>query len=105
MFGGRVCQQTVGIPIDTTCAPLLSDLFLYSYETDFIQGLLQKSDKKLARFLYFTFRYIGHVLTLNISNVGDFVDRIYHTELEINDARDIDSYLDLHIEIDSEGQL
>jgi hypothetical protein len=40
MFGGRVCQQTVGIPIDTTCAPLLSDLFLYSYETDFIQGLL-----------------------------------------------------------------
>jgi hypothetical protein len=33
---GRVFQQTVGIPMDTNCAPLLSDLFLYSYEADFI---------------------------------------------------------------------
>ena len=45
MFGGRVFQQTVGIPMDTNCAPLLADLFLYSYEADFIQGLLKK-DKR-----------------------------------------------------------
>jgi hypothetical protein len=38
MFGGRVFQQTVGIPMDTNCALLLADLFLYSYEADFIQG-------------------------------------------------------------------
>ena len=31
IFGGRVFQQTVGIPMDTNCAPLLADLFLYSY--------------------------------------------------------------------------
>ena len=36
MFSGRAFQQTVGIPLDTNCAPLLADLFLYSYETDFI---------------------------------------------------------------------
>ena len=32
-----------------SCAPLLADLFLYSYEADFIQGILKKNDKKLAR--------------------------------------------------------
>ena len=49
IFGGRVFQQTVGIPMGTNCAPLLADLFLYSYEVDFIQGLLKKNEKKLAR--------------------------------------------------------
>ena len=36
MFGGRVFQQT---------APLLADLFLYSYEADFIQGFLKKTKR------------------------------------------------------------
>ena len=39
-FGGHVYQQTVGIPIGTNCAPLESDLFVYSYEADFVH--LQK---------------------------------------------------------------
>ena len=43
IFGGRVFQQTVGIPMGKNCAPLLVDLFLYSYEEDFIQGLLKKN--------------------------------------------------------------
>jgi hypothetical protein len=43
IFGGRVFQQTVGIPMGTNCAPLLVDLFLYSYEANFIQGLLKKN--------------------------------------------------------------
>jgi hypothetical protein len=33
--GGQVYQQSVGIPMGTNCAPLLADLFLYSYEADF----------------------------------------------------------------------
>jgi hypothetical protein len=38
IFGGRVFQQTVDIPMGKNCATLLADLFLYSYEADFIQG-------------------------------------------------------------------
>ena len=38
-FGGRDFQQTIGIPMGTNCAPLLADLFLYSYETDFLDAL------------------------------------------------------------------
>ena len=92
----------------TNCAPLHADLFLYSYEADFIQGLIKKNQKKLARSFNFTFRYIDDVLSLNNSRFDDFVDRIYSIELEIEDTTDTDrsaSYLDLHLEIDSEGRL
>lgn len=37
-----VFQQTLGIPMSTTCAIFLADLFLYSHETDFIQDLFKK---------------------------------------------------------------
>jgi hypothetical protein len=43
-FSVRVFQQTDGIPTTSiNCAPLLTDLFLYSYKADFIQGLLKKT--------------------------------------------------------------
>jgi len=41
MFGGRVFQQTAGIPMGTNCAPLLAALFLYSYPAYFMQELLK----------------------------------------------------------------
>ena len=31
-FEGRLFCQAIGIPMGTNCAPLLADLFLYSYE-------------------------------------------------------------------------
>ena len=42
------------------------------------------------------------------SKFGDFVDRIYRIELEIKDTTDTTrpaSYLDLHLQIDSENRL
>ena len=83
----------------TSCVPLLADLFLYSYEAGFIEGLLKKNKKTLARSFNFTFRYIDDVLSLNNSKFVDFVDRICPIELEIKDTTDTDrsaSYLDLH---------
>jgi hypothetical protein len=74
----------------TNCAPLLADLFLYSYEVDFIQGFLKKKEKKLARSFNFMFHYIDDVLSLNNSRSGDFVDRIYPIELEKKDTTDTD---------------
>ena len=81
-FGGRVFQQTVGIPMGTNCAPLLADLFLYYYEADFMQELLRKKDKKLAISFNSTFRYIDDVLSLNNSKFGDYEERIYPIDLE-----------------------
>ena len=61
MVDGRVFQHTVGIPMGTNCAPLLANLFLYSYEAVFIcdQGLPKKIGKKLC--FNFTFSYIDGV--------------------------------------------
>jgi hypothetical protein len=55
-FGGTLFQQVVGIPMGTNCAPLLADLFLYSYESEFLQKLVK--DKKIheARAFNFTYR-------------------------------------------------
>ena len=52
IFVGRVFQQTFGISMCTQYAPLLADVFRYSYEVDFIQGLLNKDEKKLARSIF-----------------------------------------------------
>jgi hypothetical protein len=108
IFGGRVFQKTVGIHMGTNCAPLLAEFFFYSYEADLIQRLHKKNENKLARSFNFTFRYIDEVLSLNNSRRGDFADRIYPIELEIKDITDTDtcaSYIDLHLEIDSDGRL
>ena len=53
VFGDQVFQQTVGIPMGTNCAPLLADLFLYSYEGEFVQKLLRDTgnNKNTSRVL------------------------------------------------------
>jgi hypothetical protein len=38
-------KQVVGIPMGANCAPLLADLFIYSYESEFRQKLVK--DKKI----------------------------------------------------------
>ena len=65
VFAGKVFQQIVGIPMGTNCAPLLADIFLYSYEAEFIQSLLSTGRKQLASRFNFTYRYIDDVLSIN----------------------------------------
>ena len=96
MFGGRVFQPWVGIPMGTNCSLLLVDLFIYSYEADSIQGLLKKNEKNLAQSFNYIFRYINDVHSLNNSSLGDFVDRtcpidleIKHTQIEIGQERNL----------------
>ena len=108
-FGGLIFQQTIGIPMGTNCAPLLADLFLHSYEAEFIQSLLKDKKKKhLAKFFNFTFRYIDDVLSLNNPHFSEYLHLIYPSQLEIKDTtetRRSASYLDLFLEIDKDGRL
>ena len=48
VFGGKVFQHIVGIRMSTNCAPLLADIFLYSYEAEFVQSLLSTGKKKIS---------------------------------------------------------
>jgi hypothetical protein len=36
-------DEFFNIPTNTNCAPFLADVFLYSHDADFIQGLLKKN--------------------------------------------------------------
>ena len=65
VFAGKVFQQTFGIPIGTNSAPLLADIFLYSYEADFIQSVRSTGKKHLASRFNLTYRYIDDVLSIN----------------------------------------
>ena len=73
VFGGKVFQQIVGIPMGTNCAPLLADIFLYSYEADFIQSLLSTGKKNLASQFNFTYRYIDDVLSINNQDFENYL--------------------------------
>ena len=86
-------------PMGTNYAPLLDDLFFYSYETHFIQWLLKKNEKKLARFFNFTFLWIDDVLSQTNYKFTDYVDSIDPIELELKDATDM--LYTLHTIIDS----
>ena len=45
-FGGQQFRQAIGIPVGTNCAPILADLFLYSYEKEFLDKLIKEGRKK-----------------------------------------------------------
>ena len=97
-IGGALFQQVVGIPMGTNCAPLLTDLFLYSYESEFLHNLVK--DKKIheARAFNFTYRYIDGVLSINNPRFSEFLPLIYPSELEIKETTDTASsasFLDL----------
>ena len=48
-FGGRLFCQVIGILMGTNCAPLLADLFLYSYENEFLDNMIKSGHRRLAR--------------------------------------------------------
>ena len=104
VFGGKVFQQIVGIPMGTNCTPLLSDIFLYSYETDLIKSLLSTGKKKLASH----FNFIDDVLSINNPDFENHLGQMYPAELEIKNMTESNtsaSYLDLFLSIGRDGQL
>ena len=92
----------------TNCAPLLADIFLYSYEAEFIQSLLSTVRKQLASRFNFTYRYIDDVLSINNPEFENYLDQMYQFEFAIKDTTESNtsaSYLDLFLSIGRDGQL
>ena len=107
VFAGKVFQQRVGIPMGTKCAPLLADIFLYSYEVEFIQSLSSMGKKLLASRFNLTYR-IDDVLSKNNPEFENDLGQMFPAELEIKDTTEIitsASYLDLLLSIGRDGQL
>ena len=99
--GTVVFKQSVGIPMGTDCAPLIADLFLFSFEFDFRKGLIRK-DLAAARKFNKTYRYIDDLLALNNPHFVKLIGKIYPPQLELKRTTEgpiTCSYLDLNISI------
>ena len=84
------------IPMGTNCAPLLADLFLYSYENEFLDKLIKEG--KLARKFNLSYRCIDDLISFNNKRFKEFISDIYRKELTISETTEstsIASYLDL----------
>ena len=87
----------------TDCAPFLANLFLYSYEHDWMMEK-KKTDMPLAKRFSRSTRYIDDLLTINNDGLMlQYMSEIYPAELELkheNSKNDQQaSYLDLNIQI------
>ena len=57
-FEGCLFCQMIGISMGTNCAPLLADLFLYSYENEFLDNVIRSGHRRLARSFNLCYRYM-----------------------------------------------
>ena len=97
-FGGQLFRQMVGIPMGTNCAPLLADLFLYSYENEFLDKLIKEGKRKLAGKSNLSYRYIDDLISFNNQRFKEFISNIYPKELTISETTESTSaasYFDL----------
>ena len=60
-----VHRQSTGIPMGTNCAPVLANLFLYTYESRFVSRIESEKGTHAARLFHNTFRLIDDVLALD----------------------------------------
>ena len=100
-FGNTLHKQTIGIPMGMCCAPLLANLFLMSYEYEFIEKMEKDKNPDVELFSS-TFRYIDDLISLNNGVFEKYLDKIYPPELSITKETKSDkeaSYLDIFITI------
>ena len=89
----------------TNSAPLLADLFLHTYEYEFVIKTM-KGD--ITRALQFnkTFRYIDDLLCVNNDNFNKHINEIYPSELILKNTTTTPSetsYLDTTLNIGEEN--
>lgn len=86
-FGNSVYRQVIGIPMGTNCAPLIADLFLYCYESQFMARISKDPSKQhLVQKFNNTFRYLDDILALNNDDFNMYYNEIYPPELTLNKA-------------------
>ena len=75
----------------TNCAPLVADLFLFCYETDFMMSL--SDDKQADGFDAFntTSIYLDDILNINKVYFDNMVCQIYPSELQLKKANASDT--------------
>ena len=87
-FGGCLFRQVIGIPMGTNCAPLLADLFLYSYENEFLNSMIRSGHRRLAKSCHLCYRYTDDLIVFNNKKFLDYHIDIYPSQLTVEKAND-----------------
>ena len=76
----------------TNCAPLLADLFLYSYESEFLDSMVKSGHRRLAMSFNLCYRYIDDLIVFNNKKFKDYFKDPSELNVEKDDQA---NYLDL----------
>ena len=83
-FGDKIFRQKSGIPMGTECAPFLANLFLYSYEYEWIDKQRLLKNRHLLKCFKICGRYIDDLfLVNNFDQMKKYMSDIYPKELEL----------------------
>ena len=70
----------------TNCAPMVADLFLFCYETDFMMSFSDDKQADVVDAINTTSRYLVDILNINNVYFDNMVSQIYPSELQLNKA-------------------
>ena len=86
----------------TNCAPLVTDLFLFCYEGDFMLSPSDNNQADVVEAFNSTSRYLDGLLNIDNPYFELTVNQIYPTELQLNKANSLGNeapFLDLDLSI------
>ena len=106
-FGNKLYRQIVGIPMGTTCAPLVADLFLFYYRRDFMTSLSNDNQADISVAFNSTYRYLDDLLNIDNPYFEGMVNQIYPPELKLNKANtsDTEAPFLVHLSLRLRGEL
>ena len=88
--------------MDTNCAPLIADLFLFCYEKEFMFSISDLNQADVIEAFTFTSRYLDDLLNIDNPYFEERVSQIYPTEHQLNKTNSLNTealYLDLDLYI------
>ena len=82
--GNHIMRQAIGIPMGIDPAPFWANLFLYSYEEKYVNGLVKNNQKVKAMKFHSTSRFIDDLCAINDGGeFGNVFHNIYPDSLEL----------------------
>ena len=97
-FRGCLFRQVIEIPLGTNYAPLLADLFLYSYENEFSDNMIRSGHRRLARSFTHGYRYTDDLIIFNDKKFSSYLCELYLSQLtdqKANKSDHLASYLNV----------
>ena len=85
-FGSKLYRQIVGIPMGTNCATLVTNLFLFCYEREFMLSLSDDNQSEFIEAFNSSSRYLDELLNIDNTFFDSMVNHIYPSELQLNKA-------------------